>query len=72
MSSTTPTERQILVTPRDAAGMLGISERTLWAMKESGQLPHVRIGRSVRYRIVDLEAWAASQASRVGGLEVAL
>ena len=38
-----------------AAAMLGISERKLWELKATGKIPCVRIGRSVRFRIQDLE-----------------
>jgi excisionase family DNA binding protein len=38
-----------------AAALLGISERKLWELKATGKIPCVRIGRSVRFRIQDLE-----------------
>lgn len=43
-----------LLTPRQAAKELGISQRKLWQLSNEGQLPVVRIGRSVRYRQSDL------------------
>lgn len=46
---------QLLVTPRDAARMLCISERTVWSLSQSGVLNVVRIGRSVRYAVADIE-----------------
>jgi excisionase family DNA binding protein len=46
-----------LVTSRQAAQMLSISERTLWSLSNSGQLPVVRIGRAVRYAVSDIEAY---------------
>lgn len=54
----------ILLRPRDAARVLGISERLLWSLTARSELPCVRISRRcVRYRLADLEAWAASRAS---------
>ena len=47
---------RLLVTPRHAAQMLSISERTLWGMAD---IPRVRIGRAVRYDIDDIRAWIA-------------
>jgi excisionase family DNA binding protein len=41
----------------EAASMLGISSRKLWALTNSGEIPAVRFGRSVRYRPVDLQEW---------------
>ena len=48
---------QLLLTPRQAAQALQISERTLWSMKASGEIPHVLLGRSVRYPVTDLQQW---------------
>jgi len=48
---------QLLLTPRQAAKALQISERKLWSMKASGQIPHVLLGRSVRYPLADLQQW---------------
>ena len=48
---------QLLLTPRQAAQALQISERKLWGMKASGEIPHVLLGRSVRYPLCDLQQW---------------
>jgi excisionase family DNA binding protein len=48
---------QLLLTPRQAAQALQISERKLWSMKASGEIPHVLLGRSVRYPLCDLQQW---------------
>ena len=43
---------------KEAAQLLGISERHLWALNSSGRLPQpVRLGRSVRWRRQELLAW---------------
>ena len=47
----------LLLTPRETAEVLRISERTLWGLTASGQIPSLRIGRSVRYDINDLRDW---------------
>jgi excisionase family DNA binding protein len=44
-----------LIKPKDAAGYLAISERKLWAMTKGGTIPAVRLGRSVRYDVTDLD-----------------
>ncbi|MCE9591145.1 MAG: helix-turn-helix domain-containing protein [Planctomycetes bacterium] len=61
--STTTTQtpeipRPILVNSREAARMLGISERKLFSLKTSGEIPCVQVGRSVRFRLTTLEEWA--------------
>ena len=50
-----------LLSPRDAAAWLKISERTLWRIARDGQLRSIRFGRSVRYDIADLVAFAESR-----------
>lgn len=50
-----------LLTAREAADVLRISERTLWSLTNSGELPSVRVGRSVRYDQSDLASWIASR-----------
>jgi excisionase family DNA binding protein len=60
--------KSILLLPRDAAAMLAVSERKLWGLASSGQLPYVRIGASRRYRRVDLENFVAGQV-RTGGAQ---
>ncbi|NLF09474.1 MAG: helix-turn-helix domain-containing protein [Pirellulaceae bacterium] len=57
----------LLVDARDAAKMLAVSPRKLWAMtfEEQPGLPYVRCGRLVRYPVADLQHWIESQ--RKGG-----
>ena len=52
---------RLLLTPRQAAKALQISERKLWSMKASGEIPHVLLGRSVRYDPLDLRDWLDAQ-----------
>jgi excisionase family DNA binding protein len=51
----------LLVRPSEAARLLAISERSLWAFTQAGEIPCIRIGRSVRYCPADLAAWIASR-----------
>jgi excisionase family DNA binding protein len=44
-----------LLTPRDAAKRLCISQRKLWGLTKSGEVVAARIGRSVRYSPADLD-----------------
>jgi len=52
----------LLLTPRQAAERLGISERTLWQLKADGEIPFLRIGRLIRYSLVDLEKWVEDRS----------
>jgi excisionase family DNA binding protein len=53
------TAHSILLTRREAATYLGVAEQTLAVWKCTGRrsLPFVKIGRLVRYRKVDLDAF---------------
>jgi excisionase family DNA binding protein len=46
---------RLLLTPRQAAAALSISERTLWQLTRDGAVRRVRIGRAVRYDPRDLQ-----------------
>ena len=52
----------VLVTAKEAAKVLAVSERTLWTLADSGGLPRVPIGpRGYRYDVADLWAWIAAR-----------
>jgi len=53
----------LLLTPRQAAETLAISERKLWSLKASGEIPHVRVGRLVRYPVDGLRRWVEEQTT---------
>jgi excisionase family DNA binding protein len=63
----TQTVPLILLTPEQTSHALGISERMLWDLTNQGEIPRVKIGRLVRYRARDLEAWAARQSTGNSG-----
>jgi excisionase family DNA binding protein len=51
----------LLVDVHGAAVLLSLSERTVWGLTKSGQLPRVLIGRSVRYSVATLQSWIAAR-----------
>ena len=51
----------------DAAKLLGVTERTLWALVDQGKLPAVRFGRSVRIDPADLRAFIDASKRKEGG-----
>lgn len=59
-----------LLTPQDVANRLGISIATLatWRCTQRYALTYVKIGRLVRYRLSDVEAFEASRSHEVAGL----
>jgi excisionase family DNA binding protein len=58
----------LLLKPTDAARTLAISPRKLWELTNRKLVPHVRIGRSVRYDLADLRTWIAEiKSPAIGG-----
>jgi len=55
-----PAAEPLAVDTRDAARMIGVSPRSLWALTAPrGPIPAARIGRRVVYRVDDLRAYLA-------------
>ena len=52
---------QLLLTPKQAAAALEISPRKLWSLTNEGEIPHLKIGRLVRYSVADLTTWIERQ-----------
>ena len=48
-----------LLKPSEAAVFLAVSERTVKRLTSRGELPHVRVGRSMRFVMADLLAYVA-------------
>lgn len=55
----TKVQAPALISPPEAANMLGLSLQTLavWRCEKRQPLPYVKVGRLVRYRLVDVEAF---------------
>lgn len=52
----------LLISPREAARLLSISQRTLWKLTQDGVIPRVKMGRSVRYSVEGLRQWLAEHS----------
>lgn len=61
------TKPVLLLTSNQAAEALAISPRKLWSMTKSGEVPHLRLGRCVRYSIEDLRRWIDGQKGATNG-----
>ena len=53
-----------LMKPKDAADYLALDEGTVRNLAASGVLPKVKIGRSLRFRLSDLNAFVAARATQ--------
>lgn len=54
-----------LVDIKAAARFLGFSADTMGRKVREGSVPHIRIGRTLRFRLSELEAWIARQSVAV-------
>ncbi len=53
---------KILVTPPEAAALIGIGRTRIYDLIARGVIPSIRIGRSVRVPLDGLRKWIASQS----------
>ena len=58
-----PEPPRLLLTPVEAAIALRLCPRTLWTLTKDGTIPHIRIGRQIRYPVAVLEEWITKQTS---------
>ncbi len=61
-----PPTNPLLVTGREAARLLCISERTLFDLRKNGTIKAVIVGRSVRFAMADIAA-AVERLRQEGG-----
>lgn len=62
---TTPADSsdRLAVPAAAVAKLLNISERHLWALHSTGRIPRpIRLGRAVRWSVVELHEWLAAGA----------
>lgn len=58
-------ETALLLTPRETAKRLGVSERHLFRITHEGVLPHLKIGRNTRYNIETVKEWIRSTEATI-------
>lgn len=57
MTSDNTTNRTHLLTPKQMLDMLQISRPTLYRLMGQRQIPFCKVGGSVRFRLIDIEAY---------------
>jgi excisionase family DNA binding protein len=58
-----------LLTVREAAAYLSVSEVTVRRLVKAGSVPHARVLNSIRFRVADLDQYLAERTSRSWGPE---
>lgn len=57
----------LLMNVQEVAGLLRISDRSVWRLVASGDLPApIALGRSRRWPRAQIEAWVAAKAGKAG------
>ena len=64
-----PNEK-LLLSSKEAAKLLSISERTLWTITNAGKIPCVRILGAKRYARSDIEKFIVEQTNRATGVDI--
>jgi len=54
-------DSKLLLTELEAARLLGVSQRTVWALGARGEFPVIRIGRAKRFDRRDILHWIEQQ-----------
>lgn len=54
-----------LATPEEVCRYLGIPRQTLYGMTHERTIPHYKLGRSLRFKMDEIDAWL--EARRAGG-----
>jgi excisionase family DNA binding protein len=53
----------MLLTPDDVAELLQVNKSWVYEAARDGRIPHVRLGRYVRFEPEEIEAWLKTQRS---------
>ena len=54
-----------ILTLREIADYLKLTERTLYRLTQEGKLPGFKVGNSWRFRLRDIDAWIEAQKAEV-------
>ncbi|MGU5528656.1 helix-turn-helix domain-containing protein [Aeromonas caviae] len=66
----TPSNREgEILTIREVAEYLKITERTVYRLAAAKQIPAFKVGGAWRFRIVDIDSWIAAQLKTAGGTD---
>lgn len=63
----TPPQRTVLLTAGELARRWQVRPQHVYTLAREGDLPHVRIGRYVRFRLPAIELWERQQEDGANG-----
>ena len=53
-----------LLNPKEVAEMLGVKPSTIYQWTHTGYIPHMKLGKLVRFRLQDIERWLEEKATQ--------
>jgi excisionase family DNA binding protein len=56
-----------VLSPEQAAEILGVTRQTVWALTRRGEIPYRRLGRKVLIEEEELEKWFSSLPGKSAG-----
>jgi excisionase family DNA binding protein len=63
LTCSSPVIAPLALRPREAAAMMGISVSSLTRLTKAGEIPCIKNGNKVFYRVATLDAWLARRES---------
>lgn len=54
-----------LITVEELAEYLNLNPHTIYIWVEQGKIPHIKIGRMVRFDLLEIEDWLASKKTQL-------
>lgn len=60
---------KLLLTPVEVVELTGIGRTRVYALIAGGELPSIKVGRSVRVPAEELRAWISAQRAKATGAE---
>jgi excisionase family DNA binding protein len=67
MARSTSTGAAEILTIKQVALYLQVTERTIYRLAAASEIPAFKVGGSWRFRKADIEDWIAAQTNQVGG-----
>ncbi|MBE5814290.1 MAG: helix-turn-helix domain-containing protein [Clostridiales bacterium] len=58
-------ENRITITPKEAAGMLGLSMTTMYELVHSEGFPSIRVGKKILINVEGLKHWVNERSGMV-------
>lgn len=58
--------KRLLLRPNEAADLLGVGRSKIYELIAAGDVPSIKIGKSLRVPVAALEQWVAERAASAG------